>query len=271
MATVCILQAGAAATSMLPGVGLGVGGCHDCRPDASGASSTKTNAPPSSGGVGGGGKRSSGFDLSSNGFLRPPRIPRLPPNIVRQLSIKARRNCSNIGVAQVVAASATDRPSLDAAISTLPQSADVLGAQQQLGSSAHATDGGAAATSTFVIDSTLLSQAIAATTTTPSCNNGSLPVEKSKPMARGTLAVHGGAFSLSLSRTEVKFPPCQKKLHRNSLESFSMLSKDSSFVLSMIEERNSGHVIGNEEMFLSRSVEFEIMQLAWSAIFFLWH
>ncbi|KAH8960198.1 hypothetical protein BDL97_06G120000 [Sphagnum fallax] len=191
MATVCILQAGAAATSMLPGVGVGVGGCHDCRPDASGASSTKTNAPPSSGGVGGGGKRSSGFDLSSNGFLRPPRIPRLPPNIVRQLSIKARRNCSNIGVAQVVAASATDRPSLDAAISTLPQSADVLKAQQQLGSSAHATDGGAAATSTFVIDSTLLSQAIAATTTS-SCNNGSLPVEKSKPMTRGTLAVHGG-------------------------------------------------------------------------------
>jgi cystathionine gamma-synthase len=199
MATVCILQAGAAATSMLPGVGLGLGGCHDCRPDASGASSTKPNAPPSSGGVGGGGKRSSGFDLSSNGFLRPPRIPRLPPNIVRQLSIKARRNCSNIGVAQVVAASATDRPSLDAAISTLPQSADVLEAQQQLGSSAHATDGGAAATSTFVIDSTLLSQAIAATTTTPSCDNGSLPVEKSKSMTRGTLAVHGGAFSLFFS------------------------------------------------------------------------
>jgi cystathionine gamma-synthase len=117
---------------------------------------------------------------------------------VRQLSIKARRNCSNIGVAQVVAASATDRPSLDAAISTLPQSADVLKAQQQLGSSAHATDGGAAATSTFVIDSTLLSQAIAATTTS-SCNNGSLPVEKSKPMTRGTLAVHGGAFSLFFS------------------------------------------------------------------------
>jgi cystathionine gamma-synthase len=119
---------------------------------------------------------------------------------VRQLSIKARRNCSNIGVAQVVAASATDRPSLDAAISTLPQSADVLEAQQLLGSSAHATDGGAAASSTFVIDSTLLSKAIAATTTTtPSCNNGSLPVEKSKPMTRGTLAVHGGAFSLFLS------------------------------------------------------------------------
>ncbi|CAL5325033.1 unnamed protein product [Camellia sinensis] len=32
-------------------------------------------------------------------------IFRFPPNFVRQLSIKARRNCSNIGVAQVVAAS----------------------------------------------------------------------------------------------------------------------------------------------------------------------
>ncbi|GMN42207.1 hypothetical protein TIFTF001_011416 [Ficus carica] len=33
------------------------------------------------------------------------RILRFPPNFVRQLSIKARRNCSNIGVAQIVAAS----------------------------------------------------------------------------------------------------------------------------------------------------------------------
>ncbi|KAL2240401.1 UNVERIFIED_CONTAM: Cystathionine gamma-synthase 1, chloroplastic [Sesamum indicum] len=32
-------------------------------------------------------------------------IFRFPPNFVRQLSVKARRNCSNIGVAQVVAAS----------------------------------------------------------------------------------------------------------------------------------------------------------------------
>ncbi|KAL6009049.1 cAMP-dependent protein kinase regulatory subunit Cgs1 [Asimina triloba] len=32
-------------------------------------------------------------------------ILRFPPNFVRQLSIKARRNCSNIGVAQIVAAS----------------------------------------------------------------------------------------------------------------------------------------------------------------------
>ncbi|CAK9238577.1 unnamed protein product [Sphagnum jensenii] len=169
MAAVCILQAGVATSTL--GAGGGGGGHHDCRPDTSGASSSKTAGTSSSG------VKTSGFDLS-NGFLRPPVIPRLPPNIVRQLSIKARRNCSNIGVAQVVAASATDRPSLDA-ISALPQ-ADVLEGQQ-LGS-AHATAGA----SSFSIDTTLLSQAIAAP------RNGTLPVEKARPMARATLAVHGG-------------------------------------------------------------------------------
>ncbi|XP_031396312.1 cystathionine gamma-synthase 1, chloroplastic [Punica granatum] len=37
-------------------------------------------------------------------------IFRFPPNFVRQLSTKARRNCSNIGVAQVVAASWSNNP-----------------------------------------------------------------------------------------------------------------------------------------------------------------
>ncbi|XP_022740082.1 cystathionine gamma-synthase 1, chloroplastic-like isoform X1 [Durio zibethinus] len=37
-------------------------------------------------------------------------IFRFPPNFVRQLSIKARRNCSNIGVAQIVAASWSNDP-----------------------------------------------------------------------------------------------------------------------------------------------------------------
>ncbi|KAL5219041.1 hypothetical protein ABZP36_019725 [Zizania latifolia] len=37
-------------------------------------------------------------------------ILRFPPNFVRQLSTKARRNCSNIGVAQIVAAAWSDRP-----------------------------------------------------------------------------------------------------------------------------------------------------------------
>ncbi|XP_059641640.1 cystathionine gamma-synthase 1, chloroplastic-like [Cornus florida] len=40
-------------------------------------------------------------------------IFRFPPNFVRQLSIKARRNCSNIGVAQVVAASWSNNQAAD--------------------------------------------------------------------------------------------------------------------------------------------------------------
>lgn len=48
--------------------------------------------------LGGGG---GGFGLSSL-------ILRFPPNFVRQLSTKARRNCSNIGVAQIVAAKWSD-------------------------------------------------------------------------------------------------------------------------------------------------------------------
>lgn len=42
-------------------------------------------------------------------------ILRFPPNFVRQLSTKARRNCSNIGVAQVVAASWSNNPAAAAA------------------------------------------------------------------------------------------------------------------------------------------------------------
>ncbi|KAK8673602.1 hypothetical protein V6N13_111928 [Hibiscus sabdariffa] len=40
-------------------------------------------------------------------------IFRFPPNFVRQLSVKARRNCSNIGVAQIVAASWSNGPASD--------------------------------------------------------------------------------------------------------------------------------------------------------------
>lgn len=51
-------------------------------------------------------------------------IFRFPPNFVRQLSIKARRNCSNIGVAQVVAASWSDKaaagPPAAAATAAIP-------------------------------------------------------------------------------------------------------------------------------------------------------
>jgi len=48
-----------------------------------------------------------GRSLSGTGGLSSL-ILRFPPNFVRQLSTKARRNCSNIGVAQIVAASWTD-------------------------------------------------------------------------------------------------------------------------------------------------------------------
>ncbi|KAK8653364.1 hypothetical protein V6N13_127371 [Hibiscus sabdariffa] len=57
-------------------------------------------------------------------------IFRFPPNFVRQLSIKARRNCSNIGVAQIVAASwsngqASDTPPSMAAASAQAAAAAV--------------------------------------------------------------------------------------------------------------------------------------------------
>ncbi|KAK1266864.1 hypothetical protein QJS04_geneDACA000547 [Acorus gramineus] len=68
----------------------------ECRSDPSGNPRPENSKPPlraALSGGGGGGNRMSSL------------IYRFPPNFVRQLSIKARRNCSNIGVAQVVAAS----------------------------------------------------------------------------------------------------------------------------------------------------------------------
>lgn len=61
-----------------------------------------SSAAAAASGGGGGGYGSGGL------------IFRFPPNFVRQLSIKARRNCSNIGVAQIVAASwSNQRPLVD--------------------------------------------------------------------------------------------------------------------------------------------------------------
>ncbi|TYH20203.1 hypothetical protein ES288_A05G412700v1 [Gossypium darwinii] len=51
-------------------------------------------------------------------------IFRFPPNFVRQLSVKARRNCSNIGVAQVVSASWSNGPT-----SVYPSSAAAAASQ----------------------------------------------------------------------------------------------------------------------------------------------
>jgi cystathionine gamma-synthase len=50
------------------------------------------------------------FAGDNSGALTSATILRFPPNFVRQLSTKARRNCSNIGVAQIVAAAWSDRP-----------------------------------------------------------------------------------------------------------------------------------------------------------------
>ncbi|KAK6928167.1 Cys/Met metabolism, pyridoxal phosphate-dependent enzyme [Dillenia turbinata] len=72
----------------------------ECRSDpnfSSGAPKPETKKPSFSAALGG------GFGLSACGLSSL--IFRFPPNFVRQLSTKARRNCSNIGVAQVVAAS----------------------------------------------------------------------------------------------------------------------------------------------------------------------
>ncbi|XP_039004103.1 cystathionine gamma-synthase 1, chloroplastic-like [Hibiscus syriacus] len=55
-------------------------------------------------------------------------IFRFPPNFVRQLSIKARRNCSNIGVAQIVAASWSNGPASDSPYSASAASAHAASA-----------------------------------------------------------------------------------------------------------------------------------------------
>lgn len=86
---------------------------HECRsePFASGApaSDPPTGHP---------------FENAFPAFSAPSSlILRFPPNFKRQLSIKARRNCSNIGVAQVVAASATNSPAISDNVATSPASA----------------------------------------------------------------------------------------------------------------------------------------------------
>lgn len=62
-------------------------------------------------------------------------IFRFPPNFVRQLSVKARRNCSNIGVAQIVAASWSNGPASDS-----PSSAAAAAAHAAAAAAAHVAD-----------------------------------------------------------------------------------------------------------------------------------
>ncbi|KAL2634432.1 hypothetical protein R1flu_005911 [Riccia fluitans] len=101
------------------GISVG-GGAFVCRPDPSGTSSSSRASilePSSSRGPSDEyfasdktSTQSSKLKWSLACDSSTPNILRFPPNFVRQLSIKARRNCGNIGVAQVVAASATDLP-----------------------------------------------------------------------------------------------------------------------------------------------------------------
>ncbi|XAR51714.1 Cystathionine gamma-synthase, partial [Bertholletia excelsa] len=62
-------------------------------------------------------------------------IFRFPPNFVRQLSNKARRNCSNIGVAQVVAASWSNNYAAGAAGEALDAAAAAAAAPAEIASS----------------------------------------------------------------------------------------------------------------------------------------
>ncbi|CAO2816319.1 unnamed protein product [Amaranthus hypochondriacus] len=78
----------------------------ECRPDPKFSSIINTDIPSSGSGNH---RRTFSSAAGASSFFGSSRISslilRFPPNFVRQLSTKARRNCSNIGVAQVVAAS----------------------------------------------------------------------------------------------------------------------------------------------------------------------
>ncbi|KAF7135339.1 hypothetical protein RHSIM_Rhsim08G0071000 [Rhododendron simsii] len=77
----------------------------ECRSDPDFSGAPRPENASSGRKIGAGGVRSYG-----GGGMSSSLILRFPPNFVRQLSTKARRNCSNIGVAQVVAASWSNNP-----------------------------------------------------------------------------------------------------------------------------------------------------------------
>ncbi|KAG0581992.1 hypothetical protein M758_3G025200 [Ceratodon purpureus] len=168
-AALCIGQAAAAA---MPGAG------YEHRADAAGgAASGKC-------GCGLGGEKAPAVNVASKGFFWPPSITRFPPNFVRQSSIKARRNCSNIGVAQVVAASATDRnnPAAGVAAAALSTSthAEIVDGPLELAGN------GSAVVPTGVNDS-LVDSGISLP-----CDEAAHAEKKSDRKKSSTLAVHGG-------------------------------------------------------------------------------
>lgn len=115
-------------------------------------------------------------------------IFRFPPNFVRQLSTKARRNCSNIGVAQIVAASwSNNQP--EASPST---------------PAAKAVDAAAAAAASFVAP---VEEEVAAVGDSVFCKGENVQPEDLAAAAkyssfltgRGSIAIHAGMDRRSLS------------------------------------------------------------------------
>ncbi|KAJ4835393.1 cAMP-dependent protein kinase regulatory subunit Cgs1 [Turnera subulata] len=84
----------------------------ECRSDPSGTGQPghhgRSSSSSSSSRLGAASFLGSGLGTGGCGGGMSSMIFRFPPNFVRQLSVKARRNCSNIGVAQIVAASWTN-------------------------------------------------------------------------------------------------------------------------------------------------------------------
>ncbi|KAL1538725.1 cAMP-dependent protein kinase regulatory subunit Cgs1 [Salvia divinorum] len=62
------------------------------------------------------GSKSAVLRGAAGGYGLSSQILKFPPNFVRQLSVKSRRNCSNIGVAQIVAASWSNKQGAPAPI-----------------------------------------------------------------------------------------------------------------------------------------------------------
>lgn len=124
-------------------------------------------------------------------------ILRFPPNFVRQLSIKARRNCSNIGVAQIVAAKWSNNPA-----SGLPSAAAAASSASAVSSTAAAaaasSAAAAAASATFppVVLESIDEEVVVAEGIR---EIGSVQLKDSKPSflsSDGSLTVHAGTSGL---------------------------------------------------------------------------
>nr|KJB11080.1 hypothetical protein B456_001G240300 [Gossypium raimondii] len=103
-----------------------------------------------------------------------------PPNFVRQLSIKARRNCSNIGVAQIVAASRSNGPAPDSPFLAAAASAQAAAAAVN----ATATNDGAALEGCIDNGSVQIGGSDNSTTTFLS-SDGSITVHAGERLGRG--------------------------------------------------------------------------------------